>query len=261
MPRFVLVALMLIAEVCSAQTAQPPFEVTSIRPNHSGEERSAVYFQTGRFVAENATLRAIIAYAYQLKDFQISGGPNWMNSDRFNITAKEEDSMVAKSLNLPWKLYREQLGQMVQLLLTDRFQLKVIHQPRESSVLALVAAKGGPKLERSTTEGHESEFRGRQGQLLAKGVSLAQLADILSWMPEAGNRKVVDNTGIQGNFDLSLRWSFERSQAAGIPAEIGQPDAPTIFTAVQEQLGLKLEPTKGLIDYLVIEHVERPSEN
>jgi uncharacterized protein (TIGR03435 family) len=253
--------LILMARICSTQTAQLPFEVASIRANHSGEERSAVYFQAGRFVAENASLKAIIAYAYHVKDFQISGGPSWIDSEKFNITAKEENAVAADRQRLSWKQYTEQLELMVQSSLADRFQLRVIHKPRKSTILALVTAKGGPKLERSSRDGYEADFRGRRGQLLTKGVSLAQLADFLSWMPEVGVRKVVDQTGFDGNFDLTLRWSFERSPATGGPPEIVQPDAPSIFNAIQEQLGLKLEPTKGLVDYLIIDHVERPSEN
>ena len=247
--------------VCSAQTAPPPFEVTSIRPNRSGELQGAVFFQPGRFVAKNATVKMLIAYAYAVKDFQISGGPSWIDSERFDITAKEDESVSVRRQKLPWNQYREQLGMMVQAMLADRFHLRVVHQPKEASILALVTVPGGSKLVPSARDSNEADFRGRRGQLTATGISVAQLADSLSWMPEVGSRKVVDQTGIEGKFDLTLRWSWEQSPEAGGPPETVYPDAPSMFNAVQEQLGLKLQATKGPLDYLVVQEVERPSEN
>jgi bla regulator protein blaR1 len=107
---------------------------------------------------------------------------------------------------------------------------------------------------------------------MAKGLSVAQLADILSWTPEVDGRKVVDQTGIEGTFDFSLRWAFERAPSAnsadlgaeGAPPNTAAPpdtSGPSIFTALQKQLGLKLEATKGPVDYLVIDYIEKPSEN
>jgi uncharacterized protein (TIGR03435 family) len=220
-----------------------------------------VYFQPGRFVAKNATAKMLIAYAFALKDFQISGGPGWMDSERFDITATEDESVSMKRQKLPWKQYREQLGLMVQAMMADRFHLKVIHQPKEASLLALVTGTRGPRLIRSERDSYEADFRGGRGRLIATGVSIAQLADALSWMPEIGSRKVVDQTGIDGTFDLTLRWSWERIPETGGPAETVQPDAPQMFTAVQEQLGLRLQATKGPLDYVVVEQLERPTEN
>jgi bla regulator protein blaR1 len=97
--------------------------------------------------------------------------------------------------------------------------------------------------------------------LTATGVSIAQLADALSWMPEVGSRKVVDETGMQGTFDLTLHWSWETNPEAGARDETAQPDAPTMFTAVREQLGLRFQAKQGSLDYIVIERVEQPSEN
>lgn len=160
---------------------------------------------------------------------------------------------------------------MVQSLLADRFKLRVIRQSRESTILALVTAKDGPKLTRSATpDFHSADIRGRRGQLIAKGLSLAQLADILSWMPEVGVRKVVDEAGIVGTFDLSLRWAFDQAQSATSPVNTGVPpdtaalpyvSGPSIFHAVQEQLGLKLDAMKGPVEFLVIDHIEKPSGN
>lgn len=267
----VTVASML--SMSSGQTSQSAFEVASIRRNLSGDAPSGVSYQPGRFVAENATTKMVIAYAYNVKEFQISGGPSWLDDERFNVTAKEDDSVAESRLRLPWKQYKEQVGLMVQSLLADRFKLRVIRESRESAILALVTAKDGPKLNRSATlDFHSADIRGRRGQLIAKGLSLAQLADILSWMPEVGVRKVVDETGIDGTFDLSLRWAFDRTPSVTSPAIVNTgvpPDAaalpdvagPSIFDAVQGQLGLKLEATRGPVEFLVIDHIEKPSDN
>jgi uncharacterized protein (TIGR03435 family) len=237
------------------------FEVTSIRPNRSGDVQGAVFFQPGRFVAQNATVKMLVAYAYGVKDFQISGGPKWIDSERFDIIGKEDESVSVARQRLPWKQYREQLGLMVQAMLTDRFQLKVVHQPKETSILSLVIAPGAAKLVRSSSTSYEADFRGGRGRLTATGLSIAQLADALSWMPEVGSRKVVDDTGIEGSFDLTLRWSWEESPEGGGPAQIVQPDAPTMVTAVREQLGLMFQAKQGPLDYVVVEQVEQPSEN
>lgn len=261
-PRLFVQAVTLVSmlSACVAQTL-PPFEVTTIRLNRAADAQGAVFFQPGRFIAKNATVKMLIAYAYAVKEFQISGGPSWMDSERFDITAKEDESVSLSRQKLPWKQYKEQLGLMVQAMLGDRFHLRVVHQPREASILALVTAPGGSKLVRSARTGPEADLRGHRGQLIATGVSVAQLADALSWMPEVGSRKVVDQTGIEGTFDLTLRWSWELSDQAGNPAATANPDAPSMFSAVQEQLGLRLQATKGLLDYLVVEHVEQPSGN
>ncbi|MEO5926504.1 MAG: TIGR03435 family protein [Bryobacteraceae bacterium] len=237
------------------------FEVTTIRPNQSGAAQGSVYFQPGRFVAQNATVKMLIAYAYGVKDFQISGGPKWIDSERFDIIGKEDESVSVARQKLPWKQYREELGRMVQAMLADRFQLRIVHRPKEASILALVMDAGGPKLVRSASNSYEADFRGGRGRLTAIGVSIAQLADALSWMPEVGSRKVVDETEIEGTFDLTLRWSWEESPEAGAPAVTVQPDAPTMFTAVREQLGLRLQAKQGPLDYIVVEQLEQPSEN
>jgi uncharacterized protein (TIGR03435 family) len=258
---FLGLAVTSMLGACLAQTAPPPFEVASIRPNPSGELQGAVFFQPGLFVAKNATAKMLIAYAYAVKDFQISDGPSWMDSERFDITAKEDESVSVGRQKLPWKQYREQLGLMVQMLLADRFRLRVVHQPKEASILALVTAATGAKLVRSASNSYEADFRGGRGRLSATGVSIEQLADAISWMPEVGSRKVVDQTGIDGTFDLTLRWSWEQIPEGGGPPVVMQQDAPTMFSAVQEQLGLRLQATRGPLDYVVVEQVERPSEN
>lgn len=115
-----------------------------------------------------------------------------MDSERFNITAKEDEAVSVGRQKLPWEQYREQLGLMVQAMLADRFHLRVVRQPKEASILALVTAPGGPKLMRSARDSYEADFRGRRGQLIATGISIAQLADTLSWMPEVGSLMCVE---------------------------------------------------------------------
>jgi len=141
---FQAVILTSTASICLAQAAPPSFEVTTIRSNRSDDAlQGAVFFQPGRFVAKNATVKMLIAYAYAVKDFQISGGPSWIDSERFDIIAKEDESASVGRQKLPWNQYREQLGLMVRAMLADRFHLRVVHQPKEASILALVKAPNG----------------------------------------------------------------------------------------------------------------------
>jgi uncharacterized protein (TIGR03435 family) len=172
---------------------------------------------------------------------------------------------------------------MVRLLLAERFKLSVGHGTKEFPVYALVVAKNGPKLQQQKPGGNYANgIKGpnglamgphtlgmRPGQLTGQGVSMAELIMILSQQLE---RIVLDQTGLKGNYDFTLQWSPDQTSSAIVQGpEGGKPvvdntpppesSGPSIFTAIQEQLGLKLESTKGPVDVLVIEHIERPSEN
>jgi len=274
----------------STQTTSAPlrsFEVASIKPNKpdsSGELRIAIGFQPGRFITTGATVKQLIALAYNVRDMQISGGPSWTDSERYDIDAKEEDADVAALEKLPPDQRVEQHRLMVQGLLADRFKLKLRHESKESSVYALVIAKDGPKLQESKPgdtypngiKGPDGRPAGRPqmmhmgpGELTGQGLPLESLARLLS---QHLGREVLDQTGLKGNYDFTLKWTPEQSPPAmAIGPEGGKPgtdnapppesSGPSIFTAIQEQLGLKLESTKGPVEILVIDHIERPSEN
>jgi uncharacterized protein (TIGR03435 family) len=260
------------------------FEVASIKPNHSGDRRFFVSWQPGRFNATGMTLKFLITMAYDVKDFQVSGGPSWVNSERYDIDAKEPDSIAQELEKLP----REQRGQladsMLQSLLTDRFQLKLTRGTKEMPAYALVVAKNGPKLQEAKPvdtppeapsgpggHPHGPMMRMGRGEVSGQGVAATFLASVLS---QQLGRTVLDKTGLKGKYDFTLKWTPEQGESmmpggpggpGGGPPPDGAPppdaSGPSIFTALQEQLGLKLEPTKAPADVLTIDHVERPSEN
>jgi uncharacterized protein (TIGR03435 family) len=219
---------LLSAPQVRAQSAQttgttlPPFEVASINPHPSAGLRCIFNTVPERFTTKNVTAKMLIAHAYNVNDFQVSGGPTWINSEEYDINAKEEDSVAQKLRKLPWGQYRQQYGLMVQSFLADRFKLRVSHQTKELPVYALVVAKNGPKL--TLTKGPppgSGPKRGPwislgRGQLNSIGMSLSDLADGLSSYPEVGGHKVIDQTGLKGNYDISLHWTPDQSPAANV---------------------------------------------
>lgn len=275
---------LLCAQAASPASSPPrSFEVASIKPNRSGDMRFMMMFQPGKFIANGVTLKGLIALAYGVKDFQISGGPNWVNTERYDTQAKEPDEIAEKLSNLPLDQRREILQMMVQSLLADRFQLKVSHESKELPVYNLVVAKDGPKLHEAKpgttyTEGIKDPngkptgggmMRIMPGHLIGQAIPMDSLLMPLSQML---GRTVLDRTGLKGKYDIDLHWTPDPATAGllmGPPRGNPGPDAPpppdssgpSIFTAIQEQLGLKLESAKGPVDVLTIDHVERPSEN
>ncbi len=270
----------------SSQTPSAPlpsFEVASIKPNRSEALWISTRFLPGRFTETGMTAKQLIALAYDVRDFQVSGGPSWISSDKYDIEAKEPDSLADELPKLLPDQRREKLGLMIQSLLADRFELKVSHGTKDLSVYALVVAKNGPKLQEAkpgdTYPNGIKDADGRpvgqarimqmgRGQLTGQGLPIASLVRVLS---QQLGRTVVDQTGLKGNYDFTLQWTPDQSQAIPMGPEGGKPatesapppdsSGPSIFTAIQEQLGLKLEPTKGPVDIIVIDHIERPSEN
>jgi uncharacterized protein (TIGR03435 family) len=256
------------------------FEVASIKPNKSGDWRVSGGFQPGgRYKVTNYALRSLIAAAYlrpQVNpDFLISGGPNWIDDDRFDVDAKaaEDFPPVPDGPLSPRRV-------MLQALLADRFRLKVHHDASERSIYALVTegtgrvapklravavncaatalarARGGPP---QPGERPACGMRVGQGNLSGSAVTMTQLTNLL---PRFVNRVVVDQTGLIGGFDLDLTWTPAAGEWVAPPVPGGPPlsdDGPSLFTALREQLGLKLKSTKGPVDVLVIDHVEQPT--
>jgi uncharacterized protein (TIGR03435 family) len=268
--------------------ASPTFEVASVKSNKSGDGRIMLGFQPGgRFTATGVTLKMLIAQAYgvgqPLAPFQILGGPDWIDRDRFDIVAKAEGD-VAPGPNGPIPL-------MVRAMLADRFKLAVHTDTREMPVFALVKAKNdgtlGPQLKAATVdcaamrgarggppplppvlgERPPCAMRITPGNLQGGGMNMAQLASALTRMP-AVNRIVLDRTGLMGGFDFDLTWTPDQMPAGPIALPPGapplppiDPNGPSLFAAVQEQLGLKLESTKGPVDVVVIDRAEPPTED
>jgi len=260
----------------------PSFEVASIRPDRSGDTRSMMEFRATGLSASGATTKKLIAFAYNIEEFQVSSGPSWISSDKYYVKAKVEDSVVEQLQKLPDLRQDDQIRLMVQSLLVDRFNLKVSHGTKELPIYALVIAKNGPKLQESKPgdtspnavkgpEGHGRAAMARRGgsRLTDRGASMAAVAEQLSRLL---GRRVVDRTGLKAKYTFTLEYSDDEARATTYKASEGTnpgvdngppPDSsgPSIFTALQEQLGLKLEPTKGPVEVLVIDHIEKPSEN
>jgi uncharacterized protein (TIGR03435 family) len=179
----------------------------------------------------------------------------------FDIQAKIDPAVYEKMKTLSRDQFHQQFEQMIRQLLADRFKLAVHPETRQLPVYALVVAQNGPKLQPAKDPDAGTSLSSRRGQLTAKGVSSAQLAEKFtrSLSDELG-RIVIDKTGLTGRYDLTLKWTPDIGPA---PLLNGEPDtsAPSIFTAIQEQLGLKFESTKGPVPVLVVDHAELPSEN
>jgi uncharacterized protein (TIGR03435 family) len=264
----------------AASTPRPTFDVASIKPNHSGTEQLRFMMDAGRFTANNATLKIVLEFAYHMKDSQISGLPGWADSEHYDIEAKQDDSSADAKPKLNRDEEGEQLRLMLQSMLADRFKLTLHHETKDLPLYALVVAKNGPKLHESPAAPEDAgppgpptpngpQPRGSirmmgRGELSLNAVGLDMFAEVLS---RQLGRLVVNKTGLTGKYDFTLKWTPDEGQGpmGGGPPRDGAPppdaNGPTIFTAVQEQLGLKLDSQKGPTDTIVIDHVEKPSGN
>ena len=226
------------------------FEAASVKPSQDVDGgRSIRPSPGGGLIAWNATLKSLILVAYNIRDFQLSGGPGWLDSAGYDIVAKPSaDARANARLRL-------------QALLTDRFKLQFHREMKELPVFALIVAKNGLKLQEARRDPQDGDgnFRAGRGRLTGQMVPMSDLAGMLSGFV---GRTVQDRTGVKGLFDLKLDWTPDETQSTA-PAGEATPDAsgPSIFTALQEQLGLKLEASKGPVEILVIDHAEKAMEN
>jgi uncharacterized protein (TIGR03435 family) len=257
-----------------ADQRPPTFEVASIKASDSTETSGGSVFQpNGRYMAHNVTVRDFIAEAYRVRSFQIVGTPDWTKVDRFEIVAKAQDAADSQPLPQPNGAYAPPPAPFLRLqtLLKDRFRLIVHTEQREGPAYTLVLARNdkrfGPNVSQRTvpctapqSTPAPREFCGGirriSGLFTARGATMAQLASGLSAVL---SRPVFDRTDIDSLVDFDLRWT-PLTVATPSPNSDTQTDPETsLFTALQEQLGLKLEATKGPVDVLVIDHVERPT--
>lgn len=215
------------------------FEIAAIHRNLSGAEGESVdRLEGGRVSVTNASLKTLILNAYDVLSFQIAGGPRWLDIERYDIEAKT---------GRPERPTREQFRVLLGNLLGDRFRLQTHWETREAPVLALLPEKAGPKMDVSSAP--EPSVLPSRGRIAGTGVPIALLAKNL------GNQLgqiVQDKTGLIGAYDFTLEWTPE--QSADSPG-------PSIFASLREQLGLRLESQKGPVEVLVIDHVEKASEN
>jgi bla regulator protein BlaR1 len=262
------------ASRAQSSAGRPQFEVASVKPSNSADRRPLFRFgDPGQFTAANVTVKMLIRQAYGIKLFQISGGPGWMDSDLFDIAAKPGGSADI-----------DQVMPMLQSLLAERFQLVIRRDTREMAVYALVVAKNGPKFKESKeSDPNIIDLGGRdntagaprrpQVTKIRRGLLVAQEAPMAGFAVQLSDflgRIVLDKTGLMGKYDLKLEWQPDENQVAmfqamGVPEGFGAPApdpmGPSVFAALQEQLGLKLESEKGPVELFVIERVERPSAN
>jgi uncharacterized protein (TIGR03435 family) len=240
-----------------AADAKAVFEVATIKPSNPAAQGKLFTIKGRQILTINTSLADVVTMAYGLHVRQLVGAPSWMESDKYDITGQPEGQGMPN---------QNQMREMLRALVEDRFKLTTHRETRELPAYALVVAPGGPKMTKN-----DSNPNGLPG-LLFRGLGVlpvtnATMADFAGVMQLAVlDRPVVDRTGIQGRYDFTLTWTPDETQFASfgvrIPPPSGAADAPPVlFTAVQEQLGLRFESVRAPVEVMVIDRVERPSEN
>jgi uncharacterized protein (TIGR03435 family) len=263
-----LFALPAITQQLAAATPQPPlptYDAVSIHPHNALDNNHSFSFHADSFSTTNITLKELLSYAYQIREDLISGLPGWVDSTHFDISARVSDP----DHSVLGKLTRDQIKAMIRPVLADRFQLKLHPEIKTLPVFDLVLTKDGPKFQKSPPPpddpGNPTPKRQRQntswqfnnGDLTATAITMGSFAITLEGQV---NRTIINKTGLTDPYDLKLKWTPDED--ANKPADNGVADhPPDIFTALQEQLGLKLVSTKGPVTTLVVDHAEKPSPN
>jgi uncharacterized protein (TIGR03435 family) len=278
----VLLAAVAATPVASQTSAAQKlsFGVTSVKPNKSGSGSSRSGIRpNGYFFATNVSLKSLIVQAYGILGFQVSGGPSWVDADRFDVEARAEPGAITAATGPPTPNQPDTILLMIQSLLEDRFQLTLRKETREAPVLALVVEKGGVKLQPSPQRPpgpdgitpasiRMSPLSGQPGlEIVGSGMNIDGLAHMLA--AQVG-RTVIDKTGLKGTFDFSLKVIRQ----ASVPAPViggGQQVPPAsdpvsqvssdMASALQEQLGLRLDSIRAPVEFYIIDSVLRPSEN
>jgi uncharacterized protein (TIGR03435 family) len=222
----------------------PAFETASVKPAPPNPTDYGIDTDPGLLRVEAQTLHDMVRLAYEVNDSQVAGGPKWADSDRFDVTARAKGRAGDKELYA-----------MLQTLLADRFKLSIHREMRTAQGYGLLIAKGGIKMQK--TEVTDSHSSGGRGKIEAQGYSMAQFAERLSRLMKAPVEDATQNTG---RYNFTLKWD-PASTSGRLGENQGDSDQPTIFTALEEQLGLKLEARKVTMEVIVIDRAEKPSEN
>jgi uncharacterized protein (TIGR03435 family) len=261
--RMIVACLLIMAAGAAGQSPATPaaarpkfdaFEVATVRPVGADQPAGRMFKMEGehRWVATNFTLKNLLALAYDLNPRTISGGPGWMESEHFNIEA------IAPGDVRPTRL--EQM-RMLRALLVERFGLKFHRQEKEFSIYELTVAKGGPKLKPAANPDDPPEIIGvvypGKIEVPAKSVTMD---DFVAMLQRATlDRPTVNKTGLTGKYDFNLVWAQDETQYGGeVPKAPEDASSPPLFAAVQEQLGLKLEATRGMVSAMVVDAVVKP---
>ena len=266
--------IVILAGGASTFVQSATFDVASVKINQSSFPGGMVDLRAGRFDATNETLRALLSTAFDVESFRVVGGPDWLDSDRFDVEARAGEAAS-----------REQTRLMLRSLLAERFRVRARLERRDAHVFALVRSRGaelGPQLRPAASEACVAEglqptgaagklpvcgrLSAGPGRMSGRSVSLELIATYLA--PRL-RRIVVNRTGLSGLFDIDLRWSLEDAQRAalgrlspdGATPPPADPTYPGMATALNEQLGLRLEAAKGPVEVVVVESAARPSPN
>ncbi len=266
-----LLGAFLITCALFGQATNPPpappaaptaFTVASIKPNKSSDDRFMLRpMPGGGLSATGVTLKMLMGLAYGVFAYQISGGPAWIGTERWDIEAKTD--------GVQGQLPLAQSSALLRALIEERFQLKVRRESKEMPVYELVVTKNGSKLKPNP----DDPAKAKPSAMLGRGSGTftnSSMAVLAARLSQQLGRPVSDHTGLKGGYDFTLEWTPApgegSAEAIGLPPRAdppaaGESNGPSIFTALQDQLGLKLEPQKGPVDMIIIDHVERASEN
>jgi uncharacterized protein (TIGR03435 family) len=259
-----LLSLPAIAQQIPTVPNPPPYDVISIHPHNAMDDNTMFNSRPGNFVATNGTLKQLISYAYGVREDLITGLPSWADTAHFDISAKVSDFNPDAFKNLT----REQRESMLLPMLADRFHVKAHTEVKTLSVFNLVVTKDGPRFKRNPPPPIDPDDpkKGQEGRgnininnddMTATAVPLSTLAEVLA---DQLSHTVIDKTGLTGDYDFRLKWTSE--DQSNNTADNGTTDRPPdLFTALQEQLGLKLESTKGPVTTLVVDHADQPTPN
>lgn len=244
-------AAQTVGPATAARPESQEFEVATIKPHPAGDMSIFIGGPPGKYQATNASAKLLVEQAYDLPSDQVSGGPPWADSQRFDINAKIPDERWQQLSKMHHEDQQQAIELMLQSLLKERFQLSISHHPRELTVYALVVAKGGSKL--LPPGSPRQEFPGGT-VFMGADMRDAPVTDLARFLSSVLHRTVVDGTGLAGRYDISLHVSIPEDNA---------PDATTtaLLQTLEDQLGLKLVSRKEVVDTIVIDHLEQPSEN
>jgi uncharacterized protein (TIGR03435 family) len=236
---------------------EPGYEVATIKPSAPDERGGGFTLQGRHLVARNFTVEGLVTLAYNLHETQVIGGPDWMKTDHFDMDVLPDHEGLPSL---------EQARGIVRKLLADRFAMKFHYETKQLSVYVLSVAKTGPKLTKSASDPSSPPgMGGPPGRMMMRNGSMEEFAQVMQGVLD---RPVLDQTGLKDRYDLTLRWTPDESQYGGrIPPQNSDSSTantdplPGLFTAIQEQLGLKLEAVKTAAKVMVIDTVQKPSAN
>jgi bla regulator protein blaR1 len=279
----VVIAVTVMASVSQTPAQKPKFDVASIKPTDPAQRGISIQNTVGgRLVTRGVPLRLLMTYAYNLRDFQISGGPDWIATDRWDIEARAEEGGVTPPTGRTDPNAGDRMAIRLQSLLEDRFQLKIHREMKELPIYELAIAKSGLKMKSSSDQTPfqlpapgtpqpppqrgagvpRYNLRIGRGSIEASAVEMAPFVQTLS---QQVGRIIVEKTGLKGLYDIKLVWAPDPISSARLNGPEAAPpidsNGPSIFTAIEEQLGLKLESARGPVEVLVIDSVQKPSEN